>query len=91
METLCPYSFGIACGYILALALSLWFAYLLRFDFALPEEERVNLHRFWFVVIPLQMVFMMWRKQCSGLLSYFGSRLVSFYSLLSRLMVRHHR
>lgn len=74
VETLCPYSFGIACGYILALALSLWFAYLLRFDFALPEEERVNLHRFWFVVIPLQMVFMMWRKQCSGLLSYFDEQ-----------------
>jgi lipopolysaccharide/colanic/teichoic acid biosynthesis glycosyltransferase len=71
IETLCPYWFGIACGYVLALAISLWIAYSLRFEFQIPESERMNLHRFWFIIIPLQMAFLVWRKQFGGLLSYF--------------------
>lgn len=71
IETLCPYWFGIACGYILALAISLWLSYLLRFDFLVPETEWVNLHKMWFAIVPLQMAFLVWRKQFGGLLSYF--------------------
>lgn len=71
IETLCPYWFGIACGYILALAISLWLSYHLRFDFLVPETEWVNLHKMWFAIIPLQMAFLVWRKQFGGLLSYF--------------------
>lgn len=71
LETLCPYWLGVACGYALALAVSLWLAYLLRFDFQVPEEEMMRLQRLWFFIVPLQMVFLIWRKQLTGLLSYF--------------------
>jgi lipopolysaccharide/colanic/teichoic acid biosynthesis glycosyltransferase len=71
IETLCPYWFGIACGYIFMLALSLWLSYQLRFDFQVSEEETLNLHKFWFVLVPLQLAFLVWRKQLGGLLSYF--------------------
>ena len=71
LETVCPYWFGIACGYMVALAFSLWVSYLLRFDFAIPEAEQENIRKFWFLVTPIQMFFMLVRKQFVGLLSYF--------------------
>src|SRR5207244_9586781 len=53
------------------LAFSLWISYLLRFDFQVPAGEQTALRRLGLLIIPLQMVFLMWRRQLVGLLSYF--------------------
>lgn len=71
LDTLCPYWLGVACGYILTLAFSLWLAYELRFDFQVPPEEQALLRKFWLVIIPLQMALLVGRHQLEGLLSYF--------------------
>ncbi len=71
METLCPYWLGVACGYVLALAISLWLAYLLRFDFHVPDTEQVARRHLGLLIIPLQIGCLIWRRQFVGLLSYF--------------------
>lgn len=71
IETLCPYWFGIVCGYILALVISLWLSYLLRFDFQVPKEGWDNLKTSLVVVVAIQMAFLFWRKHLGGLLSFF--------------------
>lgn len=70
-ETLCPYWLGVACGYVLALAVSLWLAYQLRFDFNVPETEIASMERMGLFIIPLQTAILVWRRQFAGLLSYF--------------------
>lgn len=71
LETLCPYQLGVASAYAMVLALSLWAAYLLRFEFQLPEAERASMHRLGLATILIQMLFLTWRRQFAGLLSYF--------------------
>lgn len=71
LDTLCPYWLGVACGYILTLAVSLWLAYELRFEFQVPPEEQALLRKFWLVIVPLQMALLVGRHQLVGLLSYF--------------------
>jgi FlaA1/EpsC-like NDP-sugar epimerase len=71
METLCPYLLSVVCTYIFALAFSLWLAYHLRFDFAVPEKELVTMRRLGIFIVPLQLALLMWRRQFVGLLSYF--------------------
>lgn len=71
METLCPYWLGVASGYVLVLAFSLWAAYLVRFDFHLAEADLAAMRRLGLVIIPLQMLILTWRRQFAGLLSYF--------------------
>src|SRR5262245_11126011 len=58
------YSFGLSA--------SLWLAYELRFDFALPSEESALLWKFGLWIIPLKLVLLLAIGQFSGLLSYFG-------------------
>ena len=70
-ETLCPYWLGVACGYVLALGISLLLAYELRFDFKVPEGEYESMKRLGLFIIPLQAGILVWRKQLVGLLSYF--------------------
>jgi lipopolysaccharide/colanic/teichoic acid biosynthesis glycosyltransferase len=71
LETLCPYWLGVVCGYALTLGASLWLAYQLRFDFAVPEKEMVSMDRLMFPIVSLQVGCLIWRKQVVGLLSYF--------------------
>lgn len=71
LETLCPYWVGVASGYVLALAFSLWVSYQLRFDFDVPEEMIAQMKTMGLIVIPLQMACLVWRGQFAGLLSYF--------------------
>ena len=71
LETLCPYWLGVACGYVLALAVSLWLAYQVRFDFHVPAADQAGITRLGLVIVPLQMLFLVWRRQFVGLLSYF--------------------
>ena len=70
-ETLCPYWLSIFSTYIFAQAFSLWLAYELRYDFAVPPEEHIAMKRLGLVIIPLQLGCLMWRRQVVGLLSYF--------------------
>ena len=71
LETLCPYWIGVACGYAIILTISLWLAYLLRFDFAVPAQELVQMKRLGLFIVPLQLLFLVRGRQISGLLSYF--------------------
>lgn len=71
LETLCPYWVGVASGYLLALAASLWISYQLRFDFDVPVEMKAQMKTMGLIVIPLQMACLIWRGQFAGLLSYF--------------------
>ena len=74
VQTLCPYWLGVLTVYGLALTLSLWFTYQLRFDFALTRSNYLELGRFlpW-MVLP-QMFLLVWRGQIRGLMSYFSIR-----------------
>jgi lipopolysaccharide/colanic/teichoic acid biosynthesis glycosyltransferase len=74
LETLCPYWLSVICTYILALAVSLWLAYHMRFDFIVPEKEIVLMKRLGLFIIPLQLGLLMWRRQFVGLLSYFDAQ-----------------
>ncbi len=71
LETLCPYWVGVACGYTLILALSLWMSYQLRHDFHVPEAELEQMKRLGLVIVPVQLFFLFRGRQLSGLLSYF--------------------
>jgi FlaA1/EpsC-like NDP-sugar epimerase len=59
-------------GYSIALSLSFWLAYQIRFDFALPPHEWSNmvLHGLW--IIPFKLGVLMVVGQFAGLLSYFS-------------------
>ncbi len=70
-ETLCPYWLSIFSTYIFAQAFSLWLAYQLRYDFDVPPQEMIAMERMGLIIIPIQLVCLMWRRQIVGLLSYF--------------------
>jgi FlaA1/EpsC-like NDP-sugar epimerase len=59
-------------GYSLALSLSFWLAYQIRFDFAVPAEARTSMlvHGLW--IIPFKLAVLMVVGQFAGLLSYFS-------------------
>jgi len=71
LETLCPYWLGVVSTYVLALLASLWLAYELRFDFEVPPIEKLRLKWFSLVIVPLQLLALLGRKQFVGLLTYF--------------------
>jgi len=74
VQTLCPYWLGVFTLYTAALVCCLWFAYLLRLDFVLTA----GLHREFLRAVPWvvgpQLLFLFWRGQMRGLLSYFSLR-----------------
>lgn len=72
LQTVCPYWLGVLSIYSLALAASFWFAYQLRFDFAVPAVESEQMRLFWFWSVMLKLLFLVWRRQVRGLLSYFS-------------------
>ncbi len=72
VQTLLPYWVGVVVVYSLILTFSLWAAYLLRFDFNVAEREMGELKRFLPWIVPLQVAVLMWRRQLSGLVSYFN-------------------
>jgi FlaA1/EpsC-like NDP-sugar epimerase len=59
-------------GYSLALSLSFWLAYQIRFDFAVPANDRVLMliHGLW--IIPFKLAVLMIIGQFAGILSYFS-------------------
>ena len=59
-------------AYSLALAASLWLAYVIRFDFIVPLPQHKNLVHFELWIVPLQLTLLLLIGQFAGLLSYFG-------------------
>ncbi len=49
-----------------------WFAYQLRFDFAVPDEYQVQLDAHWAWVISLQLFWLFVFRQFSGIYKYFS-------------------
>ena len=71
-QTLVPYWVGVLVVYGFTLTACLWLAYLLRFDFDVSESEMRELKHSVLWIVPLQVVVLMWRRQLSGLVSYFS-------------------
>jgi FlaA1/EpsC-like NDP-sugar epimerase len=59
-------------GYSLALSLSFWLAYQIRFDFSVPADARtfMVIHGLW--IIPFKLAVLMIIGQFAGILSYFS-------------------
>ncbi len=72
LRTLCPYWLGIGGAYGLLLSVSLYLAYQLRFDFAVPPNELSVLLQTGPFFVALQLVALYWWRQFKGLLSFFG-------------------
>ena len=70
-------------GYTAGLAMSLWAAYLLRFDFSIPPEYREQFFVSIGWVVPLQLVLLLAFGQVSGHLTVFSTP--DFARLLSAL------
>lgn len=58
--------------YTVGLWLSLWFAFLLRFDFELPSDQIIKLVEASAWVIPFKLLMLLVFRQFEGLLSYFS-------------------
>src|SRR4051812_4796412 len=58
--------------YGLVLISSLWLAYLLRFEFAIPPYEMRQIPRFILFIVPFQLTTLLLIGQFAGLLSYFS-------------------
>jgi lipopolysaccharide/colanic/teichoic acid biosynthesis glycosyltransferase len=71
VRTLCPYWFGVLTTYGLLLTLAYWLSYQLIYDFA-PGVSTSRFLGELLAVLGLQLGCLMWRKQCTGLLSYFS-------------------
>ncbi|MEW6301887.1 MAG: sugar transferase [Verrucomicrobiota bacterium] len=72
LQTICPYWLGVLAYHGMLLAASFWVSYGLIHDFALPAAPAAQYWREVFLAVGLQLVCLMWRKQCHGLLSYFS-------------------
>jgi lipopolysaccharide/colanic/teichoic acid biosynthesis glycosyltransferase len=74
LRTLCPYWVGVLATYGVLLVISFWLSYELIYDFARPPMPRVKFLTELGVMVAFQLGCLTWRKQCTGLLSYFSFR-----------------
>lgn len=58
--------------YSIVLTGSFLTAYLLRFDFSVPQSELARIPNFLLWIVPLQLIALLCLGQCAGLLSYFS-------------------
>lgn len=72
LQTLCPYWVGLLTIYGVTLAVSLFLAYQLRFDFDLPRRDYEDFARVLPWMVTPQLLLLFWRGQFRGLLSYFS-------------------
>jgi lipopolysaccharide/colanic/teichoic acid biosynthesis glycosyltransferase len=73
-QTLVPHTLLVGGLYICAITLSYLAACEIRFEFSIPRKDwrQLMLAGAWFV--PLQWVFLLWRRDLQGMLSYFSLR-----------------
>jgi len=74
LRTLCPYWVGVLATYGILLVVSFWLSCQLIYDFAPPPTPRLRFVGELAVVVAFQLGCLTWRKQCTGLLSYFSFR-----------------
>jgi lipopolysaccharide/colanic/teichoic acid biosynthesis glycosyltransferase len=72
IQTICPYWAGVLGVYAIILGGSLWFAYELLGDFGLSNTAWRQLAGQLPLVVGLQLICLLGRRQCHGLLCYFG-------------------
>lgn len=73
-----------------ALGLSLWFSYLLRFDFQVPASERYRMLVVMGWVVPFKFGLLIFFRQFAGLLGYFGLpdlRRMVYYSVTTTAFI----
>jgi lipopolysaccharide/colanic/teichoic acid biosynthesis glycosyltransferase len=72
IQTICPYWAGVLGVYAIILGGSLWFSYELLADFGLSNAAWRQLAGQLPLVVGLQLICLLGRRQCHGLLCYFG-------------------
>lgn len=72
IQTLFPYWLGVLVAYFLSLAFSFWGAYELKRDFRATPADYQELRHFLLLMVLPQLIFLVWRGQLRGLLSYFS-------------------
>jgi lipopolysaccharide/colanic/teichoic acid biosynthesis glycosyltransferase len=72
LQTICPYWGGVLGVYALILGASFWFSCELVENFALPASAWPRLIGQLPLVVGLQLICLLGRRQCHGLLCYFG-------------------
>jgi len=72
LRTVCPYWFGVLGLYAAVLGLGFWLAEILASNFAFGQNGWTRLLRQTPVVVGTQLVCLLARRHCAGLLCYFG-------------------
>jgi lipopolysaccharide/colanic/teichoic acid biosynthesis glycosyltransferase len=72
IQTICPYWAGVLGVYALVLGGSLWFSYELLANFGLSNAAWRQFAGQLPLVVGLQLICLLGRRQCHGLLCYFG-------------------
>jgi len=72
IQTICPYWAGVLGVYAIVLGGSLWFSYELLADFGLSNAAWGQFAGQLPLVVGLQLICLLGRRQCHGLLCYFG-------------------
>jgi lipopolysaccharide/colanic/teichoic acid biosynthesis glycosyltransferase len=72
LQTICPYWAGVLGVYALILGASFWFSYQLVANFGLSDSAWQQFFGQLPLVVGLQLICLLGRRQCHGLLCYFG-------------------
>jgi FlaA1/EpsC-like NDP-sugar epimerase len=72
LQTLVPYWLGVLGMYALCLVFSFWFSYQLKSDFQVSLGHYAEFKHFLPLIVLPQLIFLVWRGQLRGLLSYFS-------------------
>jgi len=72
LQTICPYWAGVLGLYAIILASSFWASYELVGNFTLSGSARDQFARQLPLIVGLQLICLLARRQCKGLLCYFG-------------------
>jgi lipopolysaccharide/colanic/teichoic acid biosynthesis glycosyltransferase len=72
LQTLVPYWFAVLVVYFISLAFSFGLAYELKSDFRPSRQDYEELKHFLPLIVLPQIIFLVWRGQLRGLLSYFS-------------------
>jgi lipopolysaccharide/colanic/teichoic acid biosynthesis glycosyltransferase len=71
-QTLIPYWLGVLVFYCLSLTFSFWLSYQLRSDFRATDQDHEEFRHFLLLIVFPQLIFLFWRGQLRGLVSYFS-------------------
>jgi len=72
LQTVFPYWIVVLAVYFVCLSFGLWMSYELKADFRAGRREFEEFSRFLLILVFPQLIFLVWRGQLRGLLSYFS-------------------